>query len=152
MVLLFQGIPLNNYGVECKENSTCKMMSKFPIRYISLCVNFAFILNTLHCGAYRRDGVVKFQTRPQKLHTYATFSSYLCQKLAYCKKSRAQKISRVVPRERRKIVLSFPYIIKIISRLLWPHGTVLQTSATNIQNRKVANYFLDGVVVSGPAA
>ena len=22
MVLLFQGLPLNNYGVECKENST----------------------------------------------------------------------------------------------------------------------------------
>ena len=93
-------------------------MRKCPISYISLCVNFAFILNTLHCDAYRRVGVVKFQTRPQKLHTYATFSSHLCQKLAYCKKSRAQKISRVVPRERRKIVLSVPYILKIMSRLL----------------------------------
>ena len=47
-------------------------MRKFAISYISLCVNFAFILNTLHCDAYRRDGVVKFQTRPQKVHTYAT--------------------------------------------------------------------------------
>ena len=34
---------------------------KFPISYISLCVNFAFILNTLHCDAYWRDGGVKFK-------------------------------------------------------------------------------------------
>ena len=34
-------------------------MRKFPISYISLCVNFAFILNTLLYDAYRRDGVVK---------------------------------------------------------------------------------------------
>ena len=57
---------------------------KFPISYISLCVNFAFILNTLHGDAYRRDGVVKFQTRLQKLHTYATFCRHLLQKLDYC--------------------------------------------------------------------
>ena len=93
-------------------------MRKFPIRYISLCVNFALILKTLHGDAYRRDDVVKSQTRLQKLHTSATFSSHLCQKLDYCLKSRAQKISRVVPRERRKIVLSVPYILKIMSRLL----------------------------------
>ena len=64
----------------------------------------------------------------------------------------AQNILRVVPRERRKIVLSVPYILKIMPRSLCPHETVLQTSATNIENRKVANYFLDGVVVSGPTA
>jgi len=52
--------------------------------YISLCANFAFILNTLHCDAYWRDGVVKFQTRPQKLHTSATFCRHLLQKLDYC--------------------------------------------------------------------
>ena len=40
-------------------------LREFPISSISLCVNFAFILSTLHCGAYRRDSVVKFQTRPQ---------------------------------------------------------------------------------------
>ena len=50
-------------------------------------------------------------------------------------------------RERRKIVLSVPYILTILSR---SHKTLLQTSVTNIQNRKVANYFLDGVTVSGP--
>ena len=78
----------------------------------------------------------------------------MCQKLAYCKNSRARKISRVAPRERRKKkdVLSVPYILKIMSRSLGPYETVLQTSATNIQNRKVANYFLDGVIVSGPTA
>ena len=32
------------------------------------------------------------------------------------KKNRARKISRVVPGERRKIVLSVPYILKIMSR------------------------------------
>ena len=37
-------------------------MRKFPIRYISFHVKFAFILNTLHCDAYRRDCGVKFQT------------------------------------------------------------------------------------------
>ena len=49
-------------------------------------------------------------------------------------------------------VPSVPYILKIMSRLLWPHGTVLQTSVTNIPNQKVADYFLDGGVVSGPTA
>ena len=38
-------------------------MRKFSIRYISFCVNIAFILNTQHCDAYRRGGVVKFQTQ-----------------------------------------------------------------------------------------
>ena len=47
-------------------------------------VNFAFILNTLHYDAYRRDGVLKFQTRLQKLHTSATFCRHLLQKLDYC--------------------------------------------------------------------
>ena len=61
-------------------------------------------------------------------------------------------MSIVVTRERRKIVLSVPYILKIMSRLLWLLETMLQTSATNIQNRRVANYFLDGVVVSGHTA
>ena len=59
-------------------------MRNFPISYISLCINFAFILNTLHCDTYRRDGVVKFQTRLQKLHTSATFCRHLLQKLDYC--------------------------------------------------------------------
>ena len=61
-------------------------------------------------------------------------------------------MSKVVPRERRKIALLVPYILKIMLRLLGPHETVLQTSATNTQNRKVANYFSDVVVVSGPTA
>ena len=42
----------------------------------------------------------------------------------------------VVPRERRKIVLSVPYILKIMSRPLWLHKMVLQTSA-NIQRSKI---------------
>ena len=50
-------------------------MRKFRIRYISLCVNFAFILNTLHGDAYLVADVVKFQTGLQKLHTSATLSS-----------------------------------------------------------------------------
>ena len=29
MVLLFQGLPLNNYGVECKENIPCKRWGNF---------------------------------------------------------------------------------------------------------------------------
>jgi len=37
-------------------------------------------------------------------------------------------------------------------RLLSLHETVLQTSVTNTQNRKFANYFSDGVVVLGPTA
>ena len=45
---------------------------------------FAFILNTLHCDAYWRDGVVKFQTQPQKLHTSATICCHLLHKLDYC--------------------------------------------------------------------
>ena len=44
--------------------------------------------------------VKKIENRAEKLHTYATFWRHSCQKLAYCKKSRARKISRVVPRER----------------------------------------------------
>ena len=53
----------------------------------------------------------KIENRAEKLHTYATFSSHLCQKLVYCKKSRARKMSRVVPRE-RKMVLSVLYILR----------------------------------------
>ena len=65
--------------------------------YISLCVNFPFILNTLHCDAYWRDGVVKFQTQPQKLHTSATFCRHLLQKLDYCLLTNALKIKQMVP-------------------------------------------------------
>ena len=72
-------------------------MRKVPISYISLCVNFAFILNTLHYDAYRRDGVVKFQIRPQMLHTSATFCRHLLQKLDYCLLTNAPKIKRLVP-------------------------------------------------------
>ena len=76
-MVLFQGIPLNNYGVECKENSTIQKMSKFPIKYLSLCVNFAFILNTLHGDAYRRDGVVKFQNSTPKVAYFCNLLSSL---------------------------------------------------------------------------
>ena len=95
------------------------------------------------------DSVEKIENRAERLHTSETFWNHLCQKRAYCEMSRATQILRLVPRERRQIVLSFAYIFKIMLRLLWPHETVLQTSATDIQNRKVANYFSDGVV-SGP--
>jgi len=44
----------------------------------------------------------QIENRAEKLHTYATFWSRLCQKRAYCKTSRARNILRVVPRERRK--------------------------------------------------
>ena len=102
-----------------------------------------FSLTTPQCVSNFCDSIKKTENQAEKLHTYATFWSHLCQKLAYCKKSTAWKISRVVPRERRKI-------LKIMSCSLWSHET--QTSATNIQNWKVANYFLDVVVVSGPTA
>ena len=53
----------------------CDFFLYIPIGYISLCVDFTFCLNILHCGAYRRDGIVKFQTWPQKLHTSQFLSS-----------------------------------------------------------------------------
>ena len=112
--------------------------------------HYIFSLTTPRCVSNFRDSIKKIENQAEKLHTYATFWSHLCQKPAYCKKSTAWIISRVVPRKRRKIVLSVPYILKIMSRSLWPHGT--QTSATNIHNWKVANYFLDVVIVSGPTA
>ena len=37
-------------------------------------------------------GVKKIENRAEKLHTYATFWSHLCQKLDFCKSSRAQTI------------------------------------------------------------
>ena len=119
----------------------------FSIDPVPSCHYILFSLTTPQRVSNFCAGVRKIENRAEKLHIYATFWSHLCQKLAYCKQSRAQKIPRVVPRERRKIVLSVPYILKIMSRSLWPHETVLQTSATNIQKRKVANYFWDGVVV-----
>ena len=61
----------------------CKSRENF-LSVTYLCVLTLFILNTLHCDAYWWDSVVKFWTQPQKLHTYATFWSHLCQKLAYC--------------------------------------------------------------------
>ena len=39
------------------------------------------------------------------------------------------------------IVLSVPYIVKIMSRSLLSHETVLQTSATNIQIEKLQTTF-----------
>ena len=54
------------------------------ISYQFMSGNFAFIFNTLHCEAYRRDGLVTFQTQLQKLHTSATFCRHLLQKLDYC--------------------------------------------------------------------
>ena len=94
------------------------------------CHYILFSLTTPQRVANFCDRVKKIENRAEKLHTSATFWSHLCQKLAYCKTSRARKISKVVPCKRRKIVLSVPYILKIMSRLLGPHGTVLQNSAT----------------------
>ena len=91
------------------------------ISYQFMSGNFAFIFNTLHCEAYRRDGLVTFQTQLQKLHTSATFCRHLRQTL---------KIKRMVPPERWKILL---YLVEIILSFIWPHQTVLQTSATNSQ-------------------
>ena len=108
-------------------------MKDFSIDPVPSCHYILFSLTTPRRVSNFCDSVKEIENRAEKLHTYATFWSHLCQKLAYCKNSRARKMSRVVPRERRKIVLSVPYILKIMSRLLWPHGTVLQTSATNIQ-------------------
>jgi len=124
-------------------------MKDFSIDPVPSCHYIWFSLTTPRRVSNFCDSVKKIENQAKKLHTYATFWSHLCPKLAYCKiiikiiikKSRARKISTVVTRERRKIVLSVPYILKIMSRSLWPQETVLQTSATNIQNRKVANYF-----------
>ena len=115
-------------------------MKDFSIDPVPSCHYILFSLTTPRRVSNFCDSVKKIENRAEKLHTSATFWSHLCQKLAYCKKSRARKMSIVVPRERRKIVLSVPYILKIMSRSLWPHGTVLQTSATNIQNQKVADF------------
>ena len=105
-------------------------MKDFSIDPVPSCHYILFSLTTPRRVSNFCDGIKKTENRAEKLHTYVTFWSHLCQKLAYCKKSRAWKISRGVPRERRKIVLSVPYILKIMSRSLWPHETVLQTSAT----------------------
>ena len=106
-------------------------MKDFSIDPVPSCHYILFSLTTPRRVSNFRDSVKKIENRAGKLHTYATFWSHLCQKLAYCKKSRAQTISRVVQPERRKIVLSVPYILKIMSHSLWPHKTVLQTSVTN---------------------
>ena len=63
----------------------------------------------------------------------------------------AQNILRVVPRERRKIVLSVPYILKIMSRSLSTRNRVANF-CDKYPKSKIANYFLDGVFVSGPTA
>ena len=117
-------------------------MSKFPISYISLCVNFAFILNTLHCDAYRHDSVVKFMQ---------LFEATCVRNLLIVKNLEHRKF-QVWYHVKEESVLSVPYILKIMSRLLWPHETLLQTSVTNIQNQKVADVFSDGVIVSGHTA
>ena len=123
-------------------------MRKFPFRYISLCVNFAFILNTLHGDAYQRDNIVKFQTLRQKLHTSATFCRHLLQKLDYCQITRALKIKWMVPPERWKILLSVTYLVQIILFLIWPHKTVLQTSSTNSQFWEVAKFSTEGTIMN----
>ena len=50
-------------------------------------------------------------------------------------------MSRVVPRERRKIVLSVPYILKIMSCSLWPQETVLETSRQTSKIEKLQTTF-----------
>ena len=145
-------LPLKDHSTYVKITTPCNRWFFFSIDPVPSCHYILFSLTTPRRVWNFCDSVKRIENRAEKLHTYATFWSHLCQKLAYCKKSRARKISRVVPHERRKIVLSVPYILKIMSSSLWLHETVLQTSATNIQHRKVANYFLDGVVVWGPAA
>ena len=62
----------------------CKRWENFLSVTLSLCVNSAFILNTLHADAYRHDSVMKFQTQLKKLHSSATFCCHLLQKLDYC--------------------------------------------------------------------
>ena len=114
-------------------------MKDFSINPIPSCHYILFSLTIPQRVSNFCDSIKKIENWAENVHAYATFWSHLCQKLAYCKKSRAQTISRVVPCERRKIVLSVPYILKIVSCSLWPHETVLQTSATNIQHQKVAD-------------
>ena len=93
------------------------------------------------------NSVKKFENRAKKLHTSATFWIHLCQKLAYCKTARARIISIVVPRETRMTALFVSYIRKFRLRLVWPHETVLQTSATDSEIRKVENYVYHRVLL-----
>ena len=122
-------------------------MRRFPTSYIFLCVNFAFILNTLHCDAYRRDSVVKFQNQLQKLHTSATSCCHLLQKLDYCLITRALKIKWMIPPKRWNIFIYVSCLVQIILILIWPHPTVLQTSATNSQFWEVAKFSTETTVM-----
>ena len=65
----------------------------------------------------------RLRIEPKSCILMQLFEATYVRNLPIVKKSRARKISRVVPRERRKIVLAVPYILKIMSRSLWPHVT-----------------------------
>ena len=90
-------------------------MKDFSISPVPSCHYILFSLTTPRRVSNFCNSIKKIDNWAEKLHTYATFWSHLCQKLAYCKKSRAQEILRVVPRERKKIVLSVPYVLKIVT-------------------------------------
>jgi len=80
-----------------------------------------------------------------KFDNTMTCCKLMRQCLLIVKKSRAQKINQWYHVKQKRYVR---YSLKITLYWLSPQETVLQTSATNIPNQKVANYFSDGVVIS----
>ena len=102
-------------------------MKDFSINPVPLCRYILISLTTPRRVSHSCDNVKKIDNRAENLNTSGTFWSHLYQKLVNCKKSKKLKSGT---KWKRKIVLSCPYILKIMLRLLWPHETVLQTSAT----------------------
>ena len=94
-------LPLKDHSTYVKITTPCNRWFFFSIDPVPSCHYILFSLTTPRRVWNFCDSVKRIENRAEKLHTYATFWSHLCQKLAYYKKSRARKISRVVPRERR---------------------------------------------------
>ena len=60
----------------------------------------------------------RLRIQPKSCILLQSFEATCVRNLLIVKNLEHEKISIVVPRERRKIVLSVPYILKIMSRLL----------------------------------
>ena len=63
-------------------------MKDFSIDPVPSCHYILFSLTTPQHVSNFCDSIKKTENQAEKLHTYATFWSHLCQKLAYCQKSR----------------------------------------------------------------
>ena len=142
-----------------QKNTACKMLKTttphnrwkiFSISPVPSCRYICLVWQHHHVLQTSATACKRLIIGPKGSILLKHFETTCVRNVLIVKISRATQILRLVPRDRRKIDLSVLYIFIIMLRLLWPHETVLQTSATDIQNRKGANYFSDSVVVSGP--